>query len=221
MVFLYSAIKNANIIIKKGLPKMKTKKNNQNEPNTKNENVRNVVNAALCLALCMVLPFLTGQIPQIGSALSPMHIPALLCGFICGWPYGLIVGFAAPLLRFMLFGMPPLFPTGTAMAFELAAYGAASGILYKKLPRTLPCIYISLIGAMLAGRIVWGAAMTVIAGVSQVQFSFQAFLAGAFLNAVPGIICHLILIPVIIVALQKAHFIDHEYYTSARPDALN
>lgn len=200
---------------------MKTKKNNQNEPNTKNENVRNVVNAALCLALCMVLPFLTGQIPQIGSALSPMHIPALLCGFICGWPYGLIVGFAAPLLRFMLFGMPPLFPTGTAMAFELAAYGAAAGILYKKLPRTIPCIYISLIGAMLAGRIVWGAVMTVIAGVSQVQFSFQTFLAGAFLNAIPGIICHLILIPIIIVALQKAHFIDHEYYSPARPDTLN
>lgn len=200
---------------------MKTKKNNQNEPNTKNENVRNVVNAALCLALCMVLPFLTGQIPQIGSALSPMHIPALLCGFICGWPYGLIVGFTAPLLRFMLFGMPPLFPTGTAMAFELAAYGAAAGILYKKLPRTIPCIYISLIGAMLAGRIVWGAVMTVIAGVSQVQFSFQAFLAGAFLNAIPGIICHLILIPIIIIALQKARFIDHEYYSPARPDTLN
>ena len=105
---------------------MKTNKNNQQEPKTNNENVRNVVNAALCLALCMVLPFLTGQIPQIGSALSPMHIPALLCGFICGWPYALVVGFAAPLLRFMLFGMPPLFPTGTAMAFELAAYGAAA-----------------------------------------------------------------------------------------------
>ena len=175
---------------------MKTNKNNQQEPKTNNENVRNVVNAALCLALCMVLPFLTGQIPQIGSALSP-------------------------LLRFMLFGMPPLFPTGTAMAFELAAYGAAAGILYKKLPRTIPCIYISLIGAMLAGRVVWGTAMAVIAGVSQVQFSFQAFLAGAFLNAVPGIICHIILIPVIIIALQKAHFIDHEYYSSARPDTLN
>lgn len=220
MVFLYSAIKKTNIIIKKGLPDMKTT-NKQTEPKTKNENVRNVVNAALCLALCMVLPFLTGQIPQIGSALSPMHIPALLCGFICGWPYGLTVGFAAPLLRFMLFGMPPLFPMGTAMAFELAAYGAAAGILYKKLPRTIPCIYISLIGAMLAGRVVWGTAMAVIAGVSQVQFSFQAFLAGAFLNAVPGIICHIILIPVIIIALQKAHFIDHEYYSSARPDTLN
>lgn len=187
----------------------------------KNENVKNVVNAALCLALCMVLPFLTGQIPQIGSALSPMHIPVLICGFICGWPYGLVIGFIAPLLRFMLFGMPPVFPTGIAMAFELAAYGTATGILYKKLPKTISGIYISLIGSMLTGRIVWGIAMTVIAGVSQAQFSFQAFLAGAFLNAVPGIICHLILVPVIIIALQKAHVIGYEHYSPARPDSLN
>lgn len=187
----------------------------------KNENVKNVVNAALCLALCMVLPFLTGQIPQIGSALSPMHIPVLICGFICGWPYGLVIGFIAPLLRFMLFGMPPVFPTGIAMAFELAAYGTATGILYKKLPKTVSGIYFSLIGSMLTGRIVWGIAMTIIAGVSQAQFSFQAFLAGAFLNAVPGIICHLILVPVIIIALQKAHVIGYEHYSPARPDSLN
>ena len=118
--------------------------------NTKNKNMKNLVNAALCLDLCMVLPFLTGQIPQIGSALSPMHIPVLLCGFICGWPYGLAVGFLAPLLRFMLFGMPPIFPTGIAMAFELASYGVATGLLYKKLPKTIPNIYISLIVSMLA-----------------------------------------------------------------------
>ena len=81
----------------------------------KNENVKNVVNAALCLALCMALPFLTGQIPQIGSALSPMHIPVLLCGFICGWPYGLIVGLIAPILRFLLFGMPTIYTAAIAM----------------------------------------------------------------------------------------------------------
>lgn len=69
--------------------------------------VQKLVAAALCLALCLLLPFLTGQIPQIGSALSPMHIPVLLCGFICGWPYALVVGFVAPLLRHLLFTMPP------------------------------------------------------------------------------------------------------------------
>lgn len=183
--------------------------------------MKNLVNAALCLALCMVLPFLTGQIPQIGSALSPMHIPVLLCGFICGWPYGLVVGFLAPLLRFMLFGMPPIFPTGIAMAFELASYGVVTGLLYKKLPKTIPNIYISLIVSMLAGRVVWGIVMSIIAGVSQVQFSLQLFLAGAFLNAVPGIICHLILIPVIVVSLQKAHYIGYEYYSAVNTDTLN
>ena len=43
--------------------------------------------SALYLAIALVLPFLTGQIPQIGSMLCPMHIPALLCGFVCGWPW--------------------------------------------------------------------------------------------------------------------------------------
>ncbi len=183
--------------------------------------MKNLVNAALCLALCMVLPFLTGQIPQIGSALSPMHIPVLLCGFICGWPYGLAVGILAPLLRFMLFGMPPIFPTGIAMAFELASYGVVTGLLYKKLPKTIPNIYTSLIVSMLAGRVVWGIVMSIIAGVSQVQFSLQLFLAGAFLNAMPGIICHLILIPIIVVSLQKAHYIGYEYYSAVNTDTLN
>ena len=93
-----------------------------------NQKIRNLVLAAMFLALCLLLPFLTGQIPQVGNALSPMHIPVLLCGFLCGWPFGLVVGAAAPLLRFSLFGLPPLFPTGIAMCFELAVDGTVSGI---------------------------------------------------------------------------------------------
>lgn len=176
----------------------------------KKTNLIKLVNAALCLALCMVLPFLTGQIPQIGSALAPMHIPVLLCGLICGWPYGLVVGLVAPILRFALFGMPPLFPVGAAMTFELAAYGLCAGLLYKKLPKTLPCLYASLISAMLAGRIVWGVAMAVIAGVSEVTFSFSAFVAGAFITAIPGIVCHILIIPLLVIALKKAHVIENE-----------
>ena len=100
--------------------------------------VRRLTYSALCLALAIVLPFLTGQIPQIGSALCPMHIPVLLCGFLCGWPWGLAVGFIAPLLRSVMFGMPPMFPTALAMAFELAVYGGVSGFLYRKFPKTIP-----------------------------------------------------------------------------------
>ena len=76
--------------------------------------LRSLIYAALCLALCLYLPFLTGQIPQIGKALSPMHIPVLLCGFLCGWPYALAVGFIAPFLRFLLFHMPCLLYTSDA-----------------------------------------------------------------------------------------------------------
>ena len=157
--------------------------------------LRHLVYAAVCLALCMLLPLLTGQIPQIGSALSPMHIPVLLAGFLCGPWWALAVGFVAPMLRHVWMGMPPLI-TAIAMSFELAAYGLFSGLLYRLLPKKTVNIYVSLIGAMILGRIVWGIAMVVISGVSGSAFTWSAFMAGALLNAVPGIILHIVLIPI-------------------------
>ena len=166
--------------------------------------VRRMTFAAICIALAMVLPFLTGQIPQIGSALSPMHIPALLCGFMCGWPWGLAVGFISPLLRSVLFGMPAIFPNAVAMAFELAVYGCVSGFLYRRFPKTLPGIYACLLISMVAGRIVWGIARLVLAGISGNTFTFAMFISGAITAAVPGIIVQLVLIPAIVYALEKA-----------------
>ena len=163
--------------------------------------------AGVCLALAMVLPFLTGQIPEIGKALSPMHIPVFICGFLCGWPYGLVVGFIAPLLRSTLFHMPAMVPGAVAMAFELAVYGGLSGLLYRLFPRKLPFIYATLIISMICGRIVWGIARLVIAGVQGSAFGFSAFIAGAITNGIPGIILHIVLIPVIIIALQRARLI--------------
>ena len=173
--------------------------------------VKRLAIAGLSLALALLLPFLTGQIPQFGNMLSPMHIPVLLCGFICGWKYGLLVGVVAPALRYLLFGMPPLFPTGLAMTFELASYGLLAGLLYHRLPKKPANIYISLLGAMIGGRIIWGIAMWLIAMFAvDVSFGFAAFAAGAFLNAIPGIILHLFLIPIIIIALKKAGYIYNE-----------
>ena len=165
--------------------------------------IRRMVFAALCLALALVLPFLTGQIPQIGSALCPMHIPVLLCGFLCGWPWGLAVGFIAPLLRSVVFGMPPMIPTALAMAFELATYGAVVGFLYRKFPKQLPWIYVSLLIAMIAGRAVWGVARLILAGIQGNGFTFAMFISGAITTAIPGIIVQLILIPVIVNALKE------------------
>ena len=175
---------------------------------TRNSAILRMAYAAVCLALCMVLPFLTGQIPQIGSALSPMHIPVLLAGFLCGPWWAAAVGAVAPLLRFALFGMPPIFPTGVAMCFELAGYGLASGLLYRKLPKKPVNVYVSLLAAMLAGRVVWGIVRVLLSGVAGEPFTWAAFMAGAFVNAVPGIIVHIALIPVIVLALRKAGFIE-------------
>jgi len=177
---------------------------NQTTASQTNNSTATMVLAALFLALGIIMPFLTGQIPVIGSKLLPMHIPVLICGFVCGWRYGLMVGFVVPLLRSVMFGMPPMMPTAIAMAFELAVYGAVTGLLYEKLAKSTISVYVSLIGAMAAGRVAWGIVSIPLYGVAGKAFSWQVFLGGALLNAVPGIILQIVLIPVIIVALRNA-----------------
>lgn len=172
-----------------------------------NSKYRTLVFAAVCLALCIVLPFFIGQIPEIGQALSPMHIPALLCGFVCGPFWGAAVGFFAPLIRMMIPGGPP-FAVAFPMAFELAVYGIAAGVLYRLLPKRIPFVYVSLIGAMVCGRIVWGCVKYFMTAAQAGQFTFDMFIAGAITGAVPGIICHIILIPLIVMAMKRAKLIN-------------
>lgn len=168
------------------------------------ETTKNMTLAAMFLAIGLVLPLLTGQIPQIGNMLLPMHIPVFLCGLICGWQYGAIVGLVLPLIRYAIFGMPVLFPTGIAMSFELMTYGLVAGLLYGISHwQCVISLYRSLIAAMLAGRVVWGIVQVILLGISGNGFIWQMFMAGAFLNAIPGIIVQLILIPVIMVALNR------------------
>ncbi len=163
-----------------------------------------MVLSALFLAMAYVLPFLTGQIPEIGAMLCSMHLPVLLCGFFCGPAWGAAVGFIAPIFRSMLTGgFPPMFPTALCMAFELAAYGAVAGVMHKVLPRKKPFIYCSLIAAMIAGRLVWGSAMFVCLGINGGAFTFSAFLAGAVTNAIPGIILQIVLVPVTVMLLDN------------------
>lgn len=170
----------------------------------KNKSLKNLSVSAMLLAVGFVLPFLTGQVPQIGNMLLPMHIPVLLCGLICGWYYGAAVGFILPLLRSLVFGLPLFYPAAIAMAFELCTYGLISGIIYACIKRkNILSVYISLISAMISGRIVWGAAQVLLLGLKGNAFSWAAFMSGAFINAVPGIIIQLILIPAIMIILDK------------------
>ncbi len=167
------------------------------------QKTKKLVLSAFFLALALILPFFTGQIPEIGNLLAPMHFPVYLCGFLVGWPYALAVGFIAPLLRSVCFGMPVLFPAATGMAFELACYGFVSGFLYARVKRTVPMLYLCLVSAMVCGRLVWGAVQFVQMGVFGTGFTFAAFLSGALLSAIPGIVCQLLLIPALVVALKK------------------
>ena len=170
------------------------------------QRVRKMIYAALFLAFAMVLPWIAGQFPEMNKILCPMHIPVLLCGFLCGWPWGLAVGFIAPLLRSVVFGVPAMFPDAVVMSFELATYGAAAGLLYRLLPRKGWSIYVSLILAMLAGRAVYGIVYLLITGLGLVsaEVTWTFFWTKAFVKPLPGIILQIVLIPVLVMVLERA-----------------
>lgn len=165
---------------------------------------KKAVLSALFLALGAVLPLFTAQIKEIGDTLLPMHIPVLLCGLICGPRYGLSVGLMLPFFRSVVFGMPPLYPNAVWMSAELAAYGGVIGFLYRRIKgKPLLALYSSLISAMVAGRLVWGIAKAVLLGVAGKAFTWEAFFVGGFADALPGILLQLILIPSVMMIIEK------------------
>jgi len=173
----------------------------------KKSQTKQLVITAMCIALGVVLPFALHTIPKSGSIFLPMHIPVLLCGLLLGWPYGLVCGILAPLLSSVLTGMPPTAYL-PSMVCELAVYGLVSGLLRQLIhtKKRIIGIYIQLIGAMLVGRIVYGVLNALIFSVG--NFTFNMFLVGAFVTALPGIIIQIVLIPAIILVLERAGVSD-------------
>lgn len=160
--------------------------------------------SAICLAMAFVLPFVTGNIPEFGNMLCPMHLPVLLCGFLCGWQWGLTVGFVAPLLRSLILMRPPLYPTAVAMACELAVYGLLAGLLYWLLYGCRGRTGTSLLCAMLGGRVVGGLVQLTLLSLNGEGYTATIFFTEYFVNAWPGILLQLVLIPVAVSALRKA-----------------
>lgn len=167
------------------------------------KHTRNLVISGLCCALGVVLPLAFHSIPNAGSILLPMHIPVLLCGLVCGPFFGLACGILTPMLSSLLTGMPPAAYL-PSMVCELAVYGLLAGVLIRiiKTKKKSSAIYISLLGAMVGGRIVYGLLNSLLFRAG--DYSMQLWLTGAFVNAVPGIILQLIVLPVLILALYKA-----------------
>ena len=179
---------------------------------SKNKNLLNLVLSAMFLALALTLPFLTGQIKEIGNMLLPMHLPVMLCGLVCGWQYGLIIGFIAPLMRSALFAMPVMFPSAISMAFELATYGFVIGILFQKSRwKCIKSLYRCLTLSMISGRVVWGIVQCILLGLGENGFTVSMFLSGAFLKAVPGIVLQLLLIPTVMLMFKKTHLLEFQY----------
>ena len=164
---------------------------------------KKVVLTALFIALGLTLPMITVNIPMIGNMLLPMHFPIIICGLICGAGYGALAGVITPLLRSFIFGMPPLFPIAAAMAFELAAYGAVAGLVYVIIQKNKGSVYPALIISMLSCRAVWGVVTFILFRMMGKTLTLQMFLAGAFTNAIPGIVGQLIIIPVLMYYLAK------------------
>lgn len=173
-----------------------------------------MVLSGVLLAVGMALPYLTGQIQAISQIISPLHIPALLCGLCCGWKWGLGLGLLLPILRGTTLGMPPFPMVALPMAFELGAYGLAAGLAYPAFVKLfgnksyLPAMVAALAAAMLVGRIVGGAAKAALLAfgiiTSRAPFTFAAFLAGYFTSTAAGAAIHLVLIPAIVTVLENA-----------------
>ena len=183
-----------------------------------NSITKKLVSCALCIALGVLLPMAFHVIPNAGSIFLPMHIPVLICGLFCGWPYGLACGIITPFISSVTTGMPPAMML-PQMMIELAVYGLVAGLCtqYISMKNEMTKLYMSLIIAMLAGRIMNGFVNTCIAmlagrimnGVvntcilSTQGYTLSVFMMASFITCLPGIILQLIVIPVLVRILNR------------------
>lgn len=174
-------------------------------------NIKKICITAICLALCCVLPTAFHSL-GLGTAFSPIHIPVLLCGLVCGGSFGAICGIAGPILSSLVTGMPGATML-VSMVPELIAYGLVSGLLmqFVHTGKLIPDLYISLGTAMVLGRVAGGIAKALFYMGTGESFSLAIWVSSYFVSALPGIICHLILIPILVVTLMKAHLIPKRY----------
>ncbi|HHX11933.1 MAG TPA: ECF transporter S component [Clostridiales bacterium] len=176
--------------------------------------VKRSIITAVSIALCVVLPMAFHSIPNAGSILSPMHIPVLLAGLICGWQFGLLTGLAGPLLSSLITGMPPM-AFLPSMMIELAVYGLVCGLMINIVhtKKVYVDLYISLVVSLLVGRVIAGIARALI--FSAGNYSIAAWTTSYFVTSFPGIVIQLVIIPTIIFALMKARLIPERYPAKA------
>lgn len=174
--------------------------------------VKKLVFTAACIALCLVLPMAFHSIPNAGSILLPMHIPVLLCGLICGWPYGFVCGLLGPFVSSFT-GMPPA-AVLPSMMVECSMYGFVSGLMMKyiRTRSTVADLYLSMGTAMIAGRLVAGLAKAWILAPGTPPF---AWVTTSLVTGIPGIILQLVVMPPVVLALTRARLVPQRYLKGA------
>lgn len=170
--------------------------------------VKRLVTTAICAAMCVVLPIAFHAIPNAGSVILPMHIPVLLCGLVCGWPYGLVCGLLGPFLSSFT-GMPPM-AVLPGMMVECGVYGMVTGLgmKYIRTGKPMADLYISMLSAMVLGRVVAGLAKALIFAPGTPAF---AWVTTSLVMGIPGIVIQLIVMPLLIAALTRAKLLSRRY----------
>ena len=170
---------------------------------------KRLVITAVCAALCVVLPMAFHAFPDGGSIFLPMHIPVLLCGLMCSWPYGFVCGLVGPALSSLITGMPPAAYLPSMMV-ECAAYGCVSGAMMALVhtKKTWLDLYLSTITAMVLGRVAAGIAKALIFAPGTPMF---AWVSTSLLTGIPGIILQLALLPALVFTLMRARLLPRRY----------
>jgi uncharacterized membrane protein len=156
----------------------------------------------LLLATGVIFPFIFHQFGIAGRIFLPMHIPVFLAGLILGPWAGLLVGALCPGLSAVMTGMPPAV-LAIPMTPELAAYGLISGLLFRG---TRASLYVSLLGAMIIGRIVWCLMAVLIAPLLGFPGRTLAVVLAALAIGWPGIVLQLLFVPPIVLRIRRTIF---------------
>lgn len=178
--------------------------------------VKKATITSFCIALCYVLPQ-AFHAAGLGMAFSPMHLPVLMCGLLCGWPYGAVCGLAGPVLSFLLTGMPGA-PQMIHMVPELVTYGLGAGLIFGhvRTGKLFPDLYLALLPAMALGRVVGGVCQALVYLSTAKKYSLALWAGSYLVGTAPGALLHLVVLPTLVVVLTRARLIPIRY-PSAQP----
>jgi len=160
---------------------------------------RDIALGGLFGTLGVVLPMIFHMV-GLSHVFLPMHLPVLVCGLLVSPVTAFAVGVVTPIASAALTGMPPIVPTGVMMTLELGALGlmASCARRYLRLP-----IFVSVIVAMAAARLVTGLEMLGLAPLMGLKQSPMAYLAASVVSSWPGLALQLVVAPLAAASLGR------------------